>query len=375
MRKLAVLSTLLVIAALPAMAGTTTPVTNANYHYSQNMNCSDCHSMHASAHNNLTDGSAITAPNSTISSPNDAINPYYPAPNPGAGRSSLLKADDVCETCHKDQTFAPDVYGDNMNGYIRSAGGVREKGESGGGHVIGGTNAAPGYKSDVINYFPAGSKLECVSCHSPHGGTGFRNLVPYGMSGSPGYSAANVKPTVTKAAAFSPSTDVTILGGDTYVFGSGLAKYYARDQVVYARSATAIGPYNGASSSNRLDHFCGVCHGNFHGGDKVNPDNVSQGGSASSAFLRHPTGLVTIGSFSTPGAAANLKVYQAAAAQNAATDSPGCVSCHKSHGNNNPFALIFPAMTVKDTTEEGDGGAYRNLCNSCHGMGGGYYQK
>src|ERR1700674_4586959 len=75
MRKLALVVALLTIAAMPAMA-------QSNYHYNENMNCSDCHSMHASAHNNLTDGSAITAPNTAVGTPNRAINPYYPAPNP-----------------------------------------------------------------------------------------------------------------------------------------------------------------------------------------------------------------------------------------------------------------------------------------------------
>ena len=362
MRRLTVLlAVLLAAAALPLMA-------QSNWHYNENMNCSDCHSMHASAHNNLTDGSAITAPNSTYGTPNRPINPYYPAPNPGAGRSSLLKADDVCESCHKDQTFAPDVYGDNVNSYIRSAGGIRED-ATGGGHKIGSQIAPPGYKSDVINYFPAGSTLECVSCHSPHGGTAFRNLVPYGMSGTPGYSSAAIKPTLTKGA-FNAATDVTILNGNTYVFGSGnLQAYYGRQAVVYSKAAAPIASYNGAQASNRLDNFCGVCHGNFHGGDKVNPDNVSQGGGASSAFLRHPTGLVTIGSFSSATAASNLKVYQTAAVASAATDSPGCLTCHKAHGNNNPFGLIYPSPTAADTTEEGDG-AYKTLCKSCHGMGG-----
>lgn len=365
MRKLAVLSALLVIVALPAMA-------QSNYHYNENMNCSDCHSMHASAHNNLTDGSAITTPNGPAS-PNLAINPYYPAPNPGVGRSYLLKADDVCETCHKDQTFAPDVFGDNVNAYIRSAGGVRVAGDTGGGHLVGGTVAAPGYKSDVINYFPAGSTLECVSCHSPHGSANFRNLVPYQMRTKPGYNAV-VAPSVAKAAAFDATKDVTILNGNAYVFGSGnLASYYGRDAIVYARAATAIGPYNGASSSNRIDQFCGVCHGAFHGGDKVAADNVSQGGNASSAFLRHPTGLVTIGTFQNAQAAANLKVYQTAAVASAATDSPGCVTCHKAHGNNNPFALIYPSSAAKDTKEEGDSSAYKNLCKACHPMGGTIY--
>lgn len=358
MKKLGVvLAVLLAALALPMMAQT-------NYHYNENMNCSDCHSMHASAHNNLTDGVAITTPNAGAS-PNRAINPYYPAPNPGPGIAKLLKSADVCESCHKDKNFAPDVYGDNVNGYIRSAGGVRED-ATGGGHKIGSTLAAPGHKTDVINYFPAGSELECVSCHSPHGGTGFRNLVPYGMSGSPGYSAASVKPTVAKAAAFDGTKDFTILNGQTYVFGSGnLQAYYGRPAVVLSRVADgAEYNYNGGKSSNRIDQFCGVCHGAFHGGD-FTTDQTGNG----TDFVRHPTGVVKIGAFSSATAASNLKIYQLAATQNAATDSPGCLTCHKAHGNNNPFALIYPSPTGADTTEEGNG-AYKTLCKSCHGMGG-----
>ena len=365
MRRITVLvAVLLAMAALPALA-------QNNWHYQENMNCSDCHSMHASAHNNLTTGSAITDPNATYGTPNRPINPYYPAPNPGAGRSSLLKADDVCESCHKDQTFAPDVYGDNTNGYTRSAGGIRED-ATGGGHKIGSQIAPPGYQTTFgVNYYPANTTLECTSCHSPHGGTAFRNLVPYQMNTAAlgGVSNAIVKPTVKKGA-FDATFDVTVLGADTYSFGSGnLQAYYGRANVVYSKAATPLTSFNGAQASNRLDNFCGVCHGNFHGGDKVNPDNVSKGGSASSAFLRHPTGLVTIGSFSSATAAANLKVYQAAATQSAATDSPGCLTCHKAHGNNNPFGLIYPSPTGADTTEEGNG-AYKTLCKSCHGMGG-----
>jgi Doubled CXXCH motif (Paired_CXXCH_1) len=359
MKKLVVLTALLIIAAVPAMA-------QSNYHYNENMNCSDCHSAHASAHNNLTDGTAITAPNSPAASPNRAINPYYPAPNPGPGRAKLLKNDDVCETCHKDQTFAPDVYGDNTNGYIRSAGGVRED-AVGGGHRVGSTVAAPGYKSDVFNYFPAGSALECVSCHSPHGSANFRNLIPYAMRGVIGSAnAPKVSPTVAKAAAFDATKDVTILNGNTYAFGSGnMPSYYGRDAILYSRVADGAEiNFNGAKSSNHMDQFCGVCHGAFHGGDFTS-DVVGNG----TDFVRHPTSVVKIASFSSATAAANLKIYQTAATQNAATDSPGCVTCHKAHGNNNPFALIYPSPTAADTTEEGNG-AYKTLCKSCHGMGG-----
>lgn len=360
MKKLGIiLAALLAVAALPLMA-------QSNYHYNENMNCSDCHSMHASAHNNLTDGSAITTPNAP-QSPNRAINPYYPAPNPGPGKAKLLKADDVCETCHKDQTFAPDVYGDNLNGYIRSAGGVRED-ATGGGHKIGSTVNPPGYDgTNTGGYFPAGSALECVSCHSPHGSANFRNLIPYAMRGAIGSAnVSKVSPTVSKAAAFDSTKDVTILNGSAYTFGSGaMQNYYGRQAVVFSRLADGSEiVFNGAKSSNHMDQFCGVCHGQFHGGDATT-DVVGNG----TDFVRHPTSVVKVGSFSSATGASNLKLYQATGTQTAATDSPGCLTCHKAHGNNNPFGLIYPSPTAADTTEEGNG-AYKTLCKSCHGMGG-----
>ena len=359
MKRLVVLAALLVIAAVPAMA-------QSNYHYNQNMNCSDCHSMHASAHNNLTDGSAIETPNTT---PGTAINPYYPG-QPSNGRHYLLKADDVCETCHKDQTWAPDVFGDNVNGYIRSAGGVRED-ATGGGHKMGSTVAAPGYQGTVINYFPAGKELECVTCHSPHGGTNFRNLTPYQMRNTAGYLAANMGVTQSKNAAFQTGTDVTILGGDSYVFGSGtMQNYYGRDKIAYAKLATPI-VYNGATSSNRMDQFCGICHGAFHGGSVSDSTTVSDG----TGFIKHPTGVVTVasagGTFGGAGkGASTLKVYQAAGTIDPATDTPGCVTCHKAHGNNNPFALIYPDRATGTVPNEQGGGVYKDLCKTCHQMGG-----
>jgi hypothetical protein len=364
MRKWTIALAALALSALPVLA-------QSNYHYNENMNCSDCHSMHASAHNNLTDGSAITTPNTT---PSQAINPYYPAPNPGPGHHSLLKAADVCATCHDGKTWAPDVIDDNVNGYARSAGGVRT-GTTGGGHKIGSTVRPPGYNGALVgNYFDTGSELECASCHSPHGGTGYRNLVPYAMRGAvTSANAGFITPTVAKAAAFDATRDVTILGGDTYTFGQGaaaMATYYGKDKTVFSRNAAGI-TYNNATSSNRIDQFCGVCHGAFHGG--LAGDQVGDG----TDFVRHPTSVVTMadaahGAPNTTFNAfsqANVKVFQVTGTPSNTTDSPGCISCHKAHGSNNPFGLIYPRRGVVDPTEDGTG-TYKDLCKSCHSMGG-----
>lgn len=366
MKKFVVLLGLLALAAMPALAATD------NYHYNSTMKCSDCHSMHASAHENLP---VVAGLGTEINDPNGGtIKSQFYFPTGLAPQHYLLKNTDVCATCHKDQTFAPDVVGDNLNGYVRSAGGVKEAGETnGGGHVIGSTTRPPGYDgAGVGNYFAAGSVLECYSCHSAHGGTAYRNLGSYQMRSAIGMATASaVMPTVAKAAAFDTTKDVTIIGGDTYTFGTpaNFVNYYGRDNIAYANNQAVT--FNGTTSTNRMDQFCGVCHGAFHGGSETDATTVGDG----TAFVRHPTSTKTIGALPGTYAAAaaqafaNLKVYQATGTATSTTDSPGCLTCHKAHGNNNPFALIYPGTTAKDSTEEG-AGVYKNLCKTCHSMGG-----
>jgi hypothetical protein len=54
--------------------------------------------------------------------------------------------------------------------------------------------------------------------------------------------------------------------------------------------------------------------------------------------------------------------------------TPSCFSCHKGHGNQNPFGLIFLARDSSLVTEEGTSGVtsdigIRNLCGQCHVQG------
>jgi hypothetical protein len=55
------------------------------------------------------------------------------------------------------------------------------------------------------------------------------------------------------------------------------------------------------------------------------------------------------------------------------TITPSCFSCHKGHGNDNPFGLIFmggaTATAVTPATENGDGGNFRSMCHQCHAQG------
>jgi cytochrome c553 len=73
-----------------------------------------------------------------------------------------------------------------------------------------------------------------------------------------------------------------------------------------------------------------------------------------------------------------VRAVFAAAAKN--SYEVGCLTCHKAHGNERPFGLIFPDHTdaVVDF-ENGDAAAMadgtypiRNLCVTCHSMGRSY---
>ncbi len=58
--------------------------------------------------------------------------------------------------------------------------------------------------------------------------------------------------------------------------------------------------------------------------------------------------------------------------------APGCLSCHKAHGNQNPFGLMFLNGNATAIDEEGGYATgqtqdlvqgYRNLCGQCHSQG------
>jgi hypothetical protein len=128
--------------------------------------------------------------------------------------------------------------------------------------------------------------------------------------------------------------------------------------------------------------WCASCHVDFHGaGGATNMGGISGGqqtpaGNAN-PWLRHPTADVNIGSVATYISSLaqfnshgnRVKVMDSQGLWNGTTAdntvTPSCFSCHKSHGDKNGFGLIYMAGTGT-VTEEGDGGAYRDLCRQCH---------
>jgi len=394
MKKTLTLTAALALLAFPALAG--------EWHSGQNNLCTDCHTMHFSQTHNW-DGST---PVPTTAQPNGN---WLGATGPN---NFLLKlpANELCLACHDGQTFAPDVYGVNANASPSQG---REAGALNGavpgvpapgagyddwkGHTLDSTETPPGFDPTVIGasatwYDPAGG-LECVNCHAQHGPTyAYRNLGPYSLGGA----ASAARPTYVIDTTNDATRDVWVNIAAPYVPNQGSAAafnpYYDFANISFNRNDGAAGTTH---YSNRIDNLCAACHGNFHG-DNTDPTTTNAQTIANlDGFIRHPTsgsGTFAIGAAGAAGygghsalsrytnATTKVKVYSDAAGYTDAV--PGCVTCHKGHGNQNPFGLFFLSRDAVSVNENGGYGAsdppepangyqvgYRNLCGQCHGQG------
>lgn len=363
------------------------------YHSGGTLLCYDCHTMHYSMQHGFDSG---TAPGSTVALGGNWLGTTGP-------NNFLLKApaNQLCLSCHDGQTFAPDVFGTNANASPsqgREAGAVNDATAGAGyeiwkGHTLGSTTTPPGFNPAAIGapanwYDPAGG-LECISCHAQHGpATAYRNLGAYALGGA----ATAARPTYVINAANDTTKDVWI-NLASYTAGSGNSAtfdpYYDRANIWFNRNDATVGS---RKTSNKMGTFCAACHADFHGG----PADTNIGASAAvlDGFLRHPTSQVTIGNAGTQGygghssltqyantaGATKTRVKVAASDTTGFTDaSPICVTCHKGHGNQNPFGLIFLNRNAPSVDEEGGWLAtqtthdlatgYRNLCGQCHSQG------
>jgi hypothetical protein len=384
----------ILFAAAAMMLATSAFAAVGSYHKGALLFCTDCHTMHASRqHGNVTTGTGWTGTR----------------PN---GNDKLLVGADVnatCFSCHKDQTFAPDVYGptaaapsftggattgNRAAGFISDMASVAA--DQNHGHTMGSNAAPPGWADppwlNAGTGWNTAEAFNCTDCHGAHGSNGYRNL---GNS----YNGGRWADAVTvgghggqfklNGILVSPDQSTAAYGNTAEVYlgaGQGTAGYYTAANVTYSNASGLTTGLGG----NKFNLFCAQCHGMFHDQDttKTGAVAVFEGANTydgtNAAFTRHPTsGAInpTVGggyalSRVTYG---NLAIKPNFAAIDQTQYEPGCVTCHKGHGTANDYGLVFPAHgwnaagaeTLQDSTdfESGNGGSVRDLCTTCHSMG------
>lgn len=344
------LAALLVPLGLLALANTAIA---GDHHHGATLRCADCHVMHFSqAHGYNANGSGW-------------FNPLGSTPQEFLLRDEV---NNLCLSCHDGSSFAPDVLGVNGGNLdIRLAGHLNRLnlvGEEATGHTLDSLAEAPGsdpaWKPEDEN--GAGEGLNCINCHHQHGYAGTGNNAYRNLRMNPGnapFLGGLVTYNDTTPGTNDPTKDV-----------------FQRSTTEYDESYVDWNEPDTTQSA--IGKFCGGCHTNFHGtpGDATTVGGEVNGAGFSN-FIRHPTAGVNIGdltgghsSLSTYNSHVNkVKVMSSVGVWDpAGTDvTPTCISCHKAHGNDNAFGLIYRSGTGT-LTENGDsnGTVLENLCGQCH---------
>jgi hypothetical protein len=346
------------LGSLLAVAGLVSFGFAGDYHTGATLQCQQCHVMHYSqTHGYNADGGGFTTPLGSSG-------PYH----------YLLRNDinSLCLSCHDGGGFAPDVFEANADGYVRQAGGLNNLASSGpyypaDGHTLNSTDPPPGYVGTW-----AGNPLNCVECHSAHGGgfgtaaNSYRNLGGYGTLVGSGLGIP-----------YSYGTnDLTTWVFETNNAGNNV-NHYGQTAIIFNEPDQTASQYA---------EVCKACHTEFHG--QVGSPEI---GDEVDGFVRHPTETVNIGAIGGGGSsltefAGKTNQVQVMSKNGLAAgsypDDPleeltqSCMSCHKGHGNQNSFGLIY--MSGNGTlNEQGDTGpgvnggdpTYKDLCKQCHVQG------
>ena len=320
-----------------AMASSAAAFDVASYHRGANLLCSQCHTMHASeSHADLP------------SEPGAYPRTYTPQPK-------LLKASDpvtLCLTCHDNQVGMPDVIGVDVNNLSdRAAGlfGTVDMPNDNGHKIATGVDPnelcerchATNNVRDASGFVTA--SVSCIDCHNPHGNGRARNL------------------------------QWASYPGGEYPFGyyirpgsAGLARYEAVNIGYPAPNGTAF-----STEGVEVANMCIDCHHAIFNNTDVDTTHVkhpvynsewaqrntiSQGDAKGSTVSSHwisGTGAGFLQTQRVPFVVRGAATF-ASATTVAASNGVFCLSCHKAHGSNEPFGLVF------HWTPGGEG------CDQCH---------
>jgi len=312
--------------------------TAGEYHSGSTLICSDCHTMHASQQHDYAGVAGVQTWNA------------------GVGFSRLLKASNtnlLCLTCHDGQTGIPDVIGADFNTTESTAGG-RSAGALNSTSIAAGATA--GYltwtghtlETPPASVTPPGQvgaiTFTCASCHQPHGTANYRNLV----------TAVTYTVQTTTTNAFDVRINLAAIPGAGSRVSGG---FYSSDNIVFNEVGATASPYGA---------FCASCHGTFHGTANT---------MAVSPYVKHPTAAVDFPAGYVTQYNAKTNKARVIWANNVlnptvtTTATPSCMSCHRAHGNKNPFGLIYMASAGTRNEEGVAGGTLRDLCGQCHVYG------
>ncbi len=264
----------------------------------------------------------------------------------------------ICLSCHGEATGdAPAVLGQNPSGLPRQAGALSRMG--GGlphftGHTLGSGAQAPGGR-----WAAGAGGLTCADCHAAHGEPRqYRNLRL-----RPGTADTDRRLTYSSGPVNDKTKDVW-LRPTTIPAGRYASQQMAFNQPDLRHAAYAA--------------WCEGCHAEFHGAAGSAKMGGMFGGDIGRGWLRHPTVGVGLGA---RGDRHSSFARYAGLPNRVPTLSPSgswphrdnvvsCMSCHKGHGNRNPFGLLYMSGQGQ-LTEEGDtgGGHYIHLCRQCHSQG------